>query len=414
MSTEEQNHSPAALKDAALKAALAAAAGIPAQPAEDILTGYKTVVAEGVNPPLGLAEAALDLINNDRSFDWLQPPASNPLTLVSNRDDAEMKALEARRQTAISALKDAIANAEGEVRDDLERALERLESAKNPGEIQAALTVAQSTLSREAAGGGSKSAGGEMAEINARHKELYASDPVYRAKVDEITTQATKLMDDSEKRRVDSDAIAKKYGITTDYDKEMAKLAEKYKTLDPTTPEARALEVRMLEMERLQNEARIKELYRLGLVEEAKKLEANRPPIDEARKKAEQLFNEQKDAYLEALRNKLVAEGVPEKKIEEMIAKQRTSYDEELAKAKNVGEILDLQGDIKNDKAGLLQNEKETAEKVVPPDSNYVAKSPEDKTTPGGTFPFQEASVSEAALPQNLPTKKAERTIQQE
>jgi hypothetical protein len=183
VSTEEQNHSPAALTDAALKAALAAAAGIPARPVEDISSGYEPVVAEGASPLAGFAEAARNLID-DRSFEWAQPPAST-LTLVSNRDDEEMKALEERRQTAISALRNAIAKAEGEERDDLEQALERLESAKNPGEIQAALTVAQSTLSREAAGGGSKSAGGddmvklkgEILEFNKKAKEEFDKLP---------------------------------------------------------------------------------------------------------------------------------------------------------------------------------------------------------------------------------------------
>ena len=160
MSTEEQNRPTATagipLQGKALEAALAAAAGIPARPVEDIPTDYEPVVAAGVTSPPGFAEAARNLID-DRSFEWAKPPA---LTLVRDRDDVEMEALEARRQTAISALRNAIAKAEGEERDDLEQALERLESAKNPSEIQAALTVAQSTLSREAAGGGSKAAGG--------------------------------------------------------------------------------------------------------------------------------------------------------------------------------------------------------------------------------------------------------------
>lgn len=214
MSTEEQNRPTATagipLQGEALKAALAAAAGIPARPVEDIPTGYEPVVAEGASPLAGFAEAALNL----GSFEWAQPPAST-LTLVSNRDDAEMEALEARRQTAISALRNAIAKAEGEERDDLEQALERLESAKNPGEIQAALTVAQSTLSREAAGGGSKAAGGDMADINSRHREMYANDPEYRAAVDRFVEKSEMRLSQSESREQQLDRLAQQLGIET-------------------------------------------------------------------------------------------------------------------------------------------------------------------------------------------------------
>lgn len=89
--------------------------------------------------------------------------ATNALTLVSNRGDrdVEMEALEVRRQSAISALKDAIPKAEGVERDDLEKALDQLESAKTPNDINAAISNATTTLSREGAGGGSKSADGD-------------------------------------------------------------------------------------------------------------------------------------------------------------------------------------------------------------------------------------------------------------
>ncbi len=214
VSTEEQIRPTASaeiiLPDAALEAALAAAAkGSAARPVEDIDTGYESVVVDGENPLTGFAEAVRDL-----SFEWAKPLASTPLTLVRNRD-SEMEALEARRQTAISALKDAIAKADGEERDDLEQALERLESAKNPGEIQAALTVAQSTLSREAAGSGSKAAGGGMDDINARHREMYANDPVYRAAVDRFVESSETRLDASQARERQLDRLAQQLGIET-------------------------------------------------------------------------------------------------------------------------------------------------------------------------------------------------------
>lgn len=216
MSTEEQNRPTAPaeiiLPDAARQAALAAAAkGNAARPVEDIDTGYQPVVVDGENPSTGFAEAARALIDGG-SFGWAKPPA---LTLVSNRDDVEMEALEARRQTAISALRNAIAKAEGEERNDLEQALERLESAKNPGEIQAALTVAQSTLSREGAGGGSKAAGADMADINSRHKELYASDSEYRAAVDKFVEKSETRLSASEQRERQLDRLAQQLGIET-------------------------------------------------------------------------------------------------------------------------------------------------------------------------------------------------------
>ncbi|MFO0109448.1 MAG: hypothetical protein ACK52W_02785, partial [Alphaproteobacteria bacterium] len=247
-----------------------------------------------------------------------------------------------------------------------------------------------------------------------RHREMYANDPEYRAKVDEITDQAQKLMDNAEKRRAASDAIAEKHGIHTNFDKEMEKLVKDRKKLDPTTPEARALEVRILEMERKQNEARIAELRRLGLEEEAKKLVANRPLIDEARKKAEELYNEQKDAYLKALESKLVAQRLSPEEIKEKTDMENARFGERLALAKDLNAILEMQRDLKSETARLSQAEREMVDKGALPSADYTVNSPKDKPKPIGSFPFQVAHASEVAPPQNFLNKKAETTIQHE
>jgi hypothetical protein len=337
VSTEEQNRPTVPgeiiLPNAVRKDALAAAAGIPARPAEDILTGYETVVAAGVTSPLGLAEAALDL-----SFEWAKPPT---LTLVSNRDDVEMEALEARRQTAISALRNAIAKAEGEERDDLEQALERLESAKNPGEIQAALTVAQSTLSREAAGGGSKAAGGDMADINSRHKELYASDSEYRAVVDKFVEKSETRLSASELRERQLDRLAQQLGIETpgaDGKVEDARRAlERAKKGSPHDRAKAELDLhKALEERNRERESLAREKGEHGAAGQfGDGARDNRTDMDKTIKE----LKEVQEQYLKALRRQMEQQGRSEEEIRERLRTQQQWFEQRNAAMERSGDV---------------------------------------------------------------------------
>ena len=106
----------------------------------------------------GLAEAARRFLE-----DYPNSPEAPPRkpTLVSDRDAAELAQLEVARQNAINDLEQAIAQADDESKPELKAALQNLKDAKTPGDISAALTSATSKLSAEAAGSGSKAAGGD-------------------------------------------------------------------------------------------------------------------------------------------------------------------------------------------------------------------------------------------------------------
>ena len=122
--------------------------------------GYQPVVVDGENPSTGFAEAAHNLID-DGFFKWAQPTTSTTLTLVSNRGNEEMEALEAERLEKIADIDSALNHADDDSRPKLEALRKQLEAVKggNADSIRSAIANATSTLSREGAGGG-KAAGG--------------------------------------------------------------------------------------------------------------------------------------------------------------------------------------------------------------------------------------------------------------
>ncbi len=220
MATEEQNNP---LGDDALKAAAREAVKFQPLPEPD-LTGM-------VEPAVAFNFRGNDFAWARQSGDFSQetpaqddfgadPGAAIPLraklTLVSDQNTAEMARLEAARQNAIDDLERAIAQADDESKLELKAALQDLKDAKTPGDISAALTSATSKLSAEGAGGGGKSAGGGgMAEINERHREMYANDPEYRRVVDEVVVNSEARLGQSDSRERRLDELAKRLGIET-------------------------------------------------------------------------------------------------------------------------------------------------------------------------------------------------------
>ncbi|MFO0109704.1 MAG: hypothetical protein ACK52W_04115 [Alphaproteobacteria bacterium] len=219
MATEEQNNP---LGDDALKAAAREAVKFQPLPEPDLT---------------GMAEPAVAFDFRGNDFAWARqsgdvsqetpaqddfgadPGAAIPLraklTLVSDQNTAEMARLEAARQNAIDDLERAIAQADDESKPELKAALQDLKDAKTPGDISAALTSATSKLSAEGVGGGSKSAGGGMAEINERHREMYANDPEYRRVVDEVVANSEARLGQSDSRERRLEQLAQRLGIDT-------------------------------------------------------------------------------------------------------------------------------------------------------------------------------------------------------
>lgn len=254
--------------------------------------------------PLGLEEA---LRNIDASWraDASLKPTSLSLVAENNVVIDKEEQLERRKAVEIARVQQVLnATSDPDLRGELRELIEKISQASS---LSALKDVLQDVSKKVAEARGS--ADDKVVDISAMHKELYASDAVYRAKVNEITAQATVLMEDAAKRREASDKIAVQYGITTNYDNEMSALTKDYAGLDPQSEKARAIEIKMLEIERKQNDERIKELRAKGLAIEADKLEKQTPKIEDARKKAEELYRQQLEAFLEAYEQSLVNSG---------------------------------------------------------------------------------------------------------
>ncbi len=306
MATEEQNNP---LGDDALKAAAREAVKFQPLPEPDLA---------------GMAEPAVAFDFKGNDFAWARGAANSnekpqALALVSDEDEKVPRAVREAEAAALvvemglSLADPAVAKAV----DAILKSRTRKELSENIAEARDALQSIAAEKSQSASGGG---VDGKGDDINAMHKEFYANDPEYRAKVDKVARDREEAQSNFNPKQQKMDALAGELGITTQHDEARADIEKeiaKRKKAGAPPHELETLEMERARVLLLQNREREAVARAGGHGAAADQFHGHEDPAKEYLTLAQKRLAELKEALLTAREKQLMNE-VPRKSEEEM------------------------------------------------------------------------------------------------